>query len=98
MWPQPCGPLGVPGQSRDVAGNWIYVEVVHPFFLAVVLRHRIKTRPLLGHVQLFHSCSDIIQVPVCGGVPGKHLSFVICGKWRFGGVQYTGGLDVLQRP
>lgn len=41
VWLQPRRPLWVPGQSRDVTGNWIYVEVVHPLFLAVVLRHRI---------------------------------------------------------
>lgn len=90
MWSQPLRLLWIPGQSRDVTRNRVYVEVAHPFLLAIVLRDR-----LLGHPQLFHSCWDILQVPLCGKMPRKVLSVVLHGVWSFGDVRHTGGLNVL---
>lgn len=95
MWSQPLRPLWIPGQSRDVTRNWVYVEVAQPFLLAVVLRHRLQAGAFLGHPQLFHSGCDLLQVPLCGRMPRKVLSFVFSGIWRFGDVQHTGALNVL---
>lgn len=35
------GSPGIQGHRRYVAGNWVYVEMTHPFFLAAVLGHRL---------------------------------------------------------
>lgn len=92
---QPGRSVGIQGQSGYVTGNWVYMEMIRPFFPAAVLRCRLQTGLVVVHSQLSHPRWHIVQFLVPWEMPAWRLCLIL---GRFSDVQHTGCLEVLQGP